>query len=774
MTELIKTDLGTLSAVGIGLQRAGQVGSHTATATVVGSGSVSATVLIKGSNDGLSWSTAATLTAIGTGTGSASAKWTDDYALIRKEVTSLTGAAVSTQVVTDQSGGGGQVVVAGGGAGPRKRRLARAVHYGRQNTFDPSNYEILQQPVAWTAAGRFCAGTPMRNPAYPDYFFVFRGIQLTTGNSDFDTSFTTIPAPVPNTSNAYAVIRDNASRAVWFQYPASKFSVTKRASLMQADGVTPIVPVLTRAYEFNGAPVDAKGIAMREHYYYTWTRADYATNAAALAVNRAKLDSIRYTPGRKAIEPNYGGTGNYYLGFDASGNRANTTLSFEWVFDCTASALCIALYGAPSVATNGDVLYGANIVVDGVAVDFETMRWPAAGQANDQRPGRFTLNFRDARRRRVRVTFAVPMAGAPCAIESLWCSDDGVITAPNGLITPWEGEGDSTWSGAGPGPFNGFTSNKGFSIGSALGFGGGVDLGQGGTGHIHPPDAPSKQMCFTSRFKNNLDNGLSAINGGEDMLMHVVDISGWDEVTTNAAYTVDYRRAKYTEFLNLWKVNQPNCVLVFIFKRFDPDIEEMNFMDLSSAAGLAVGDTIGNAASNPTTKGIVQSIVGNRVFYVTAQFPVSASSSAGDPSRWVSATRSGGFQAGQTVFKGTTNIGSVNSAPANRVSRIDSTGRSINVPSVLRPEEDVVFNDWVAAIQAAQLESDQYMFISLGNMPKDEINNFSTDYAFVGQGFGDPNNPAVGVDSVHNIVAYHNLVGKYVANQIRLAVSAYY
>lgn len=114
MTDLIKTELGSLTTTGIGHPRQGQAGAHTGSITVIGSGSVSATVLIRGSNDGQAWTTLATISASGTGTATASAKWTDDYAMLRQEATALTGSVVSAQVVTDQTGGGASPASGGG------------------------------------------------------------------------------------------------------------------------------------------------------------------------------------------------------------------------------------------------------------------------------------------------------------------------------------------------------------------------------------------------------------------------------------------------------------------------------------------------------------------------------------------------------------------------------------------------------------------------------------------------------------------------------------
>lgn len=117
MSELIKINLGTLKGVGAGLPVQGQAGAPTVTATVAGAGAVSATVVVRGSNDGLAWTSLATLSPSGTDTAVASGKWSGDYAYLRADAGALSaGAVVTTLVAVDQTGASSGDVVGGGGA----------------------------------------------------------------------------------------------------------------------------------------------------------------------------------------------------------------------------------------------------------------------------------------------------------------------------------------------------------------------------------------------------------------------------------------------------------------------------------------------------------------------------------------------------------------------------------------------------------------------------------------------------------------------------------
>lgn len=677
----------------------------------------------------------------------------------------------TTPVVVDPQTG--EVVGGGGGGGgmfgPRKTRLARAMHYAQHDAIDPLAHEIMRAPADWTASRRFTIGSSCKNPSAPGYYFMFRGLRPAfSGEPRVDTGggFTTVPAPVPDTRNPYGFVADLVTGATWYQYPSNDFPVTKKSSLLNSAGTAPITPIT--ALDGTSFPTMA-GVAMTERYRDSMLRTDQ--NPVAIVNNNYVAFFNRvYDPARKTGRNQYG-YGDLFDFFDASGVAQTSSARQEFTFDvnCSALGLEFSVSRNTAGAQAGDVYPFARIFVDGVSVDWLLTQFGAYSGSGGIGP-KIVLPFRDNRRRRIKVVLADPL-GSTISLRTINCSNDGTILPLPFRPSPWYFSADSTGAGASPGPQD--FVNVGRALGWTIGFGQGMDISKSGTGHLHPVDGPSRSMNHATKFIRNADAGyFDATAGGEDFLMHVIYVEGWDEITTDALFTPEYRRAKYTEFLNRWKAAQPNCVLVLVAKRIEAEAREHSQFVVANIAGIAVGDTLANAASNPTVSCVVRGFnTASRTVFVDYSGTVNNDSSGTVNGALNAAYSAPIFGNGNTVFKAGTALTTVTNVIANRVPAIDSTGEYVPLPSVYRDAEALVWADWLAAIEAAGLSQDQYMFVTLADM--ELASDFKNSWRWYSRIYQDlnTNNLAQSYDLVHPSQQYHAYVGRYIGQQIRRALT---
>lgn len=678
----------------------------------------------------------------------------------------------------------GQPVGAGGGAvmGVRKKRLAKILHHLRNEAFDFDAHEILRVPDEWAAGKKFFPGQGFRLPGVASHFFLFYGVQNAGDQGVSSTALSTITSFTPDLTKDYTTYRDVANRGVIYQFPARKFPVTKKKSLLQVDGVTPIVPVVTQSVPGNYPSGQASQVRFSRTWFapLTVTGADATTNQTEFL----KRFKTPHGPGW-TNNANSAWTTNRMSKFMTGGGTLSESNGPHTVtFDCTASSLTLEFQRTTASPAIGDPVVDGFVIIDGVAVDWHAFRHldsPSAGYGNTSFT---TFNFRDARRRRVTI---IPGGSYANCCESIYTSTDGLITAPNSLEVYAASACDSTWAGALPWPNGrGAKQNVPLCLGMALGLGPTIDIATGGIGHWTPNwDLATGNLPHAKVFMNN-PTIFDVRQGGRDLAYYALGYTGFDQDLT--VMTRDQRKARMLEFLNYFKVAQPNSVLVIVRKRYDGPNSECNQMTLADASALNVGDVITNkspaqiaaaqiAASGSTpgvkvvsinTTATIVAKVGNAVhYYITPQQGIREPGTNSNPARWDGGIGAPlGFGVGDPIYKAGTQVTTVATSSASRVARRDSVnGFTMDAYAYLEGEE-LQHEDMIEAIGLASLEKDQWMVIS--NINFEAENSALTDWRFYSESFADPANLAIGNDTIHHWG--HPQLAKYIATEVREAV----
>lgn len=695
------------------------------------------------------------------------AKWIADGLATRDTDNQQTGQAV---------GGGG------GGLGVRKRRLARILHHVRNEAFDFSEHEILRVPDEWAAGKRFYPGQPFRMPGVTSHFFLFFGVQNAGDQNVSNSALTTINSFTPDVTTDYTTYRDVPSRAVIYQFPARKFPVTKKKSLLQVDGVTPIVPVVTQSVPSTYPSGQASQIRFSRVWLapLTVTGADATTNQTEF-LRRFKTP---HGPGF-TNNANQGWTTNrMFKSVSGGGTLTESNGPQTATFDCTASSLTLEFSRGGASPNAGDPVVEGFVIIDGVAVDFHAFRHldaPSAGYANTSFT---TFNFRDARRRRVTI---IPGNNYANVCDSIHTSTDGLIIAPNSLEVYAAAASDSTWAGALPWPnARGGRQNVPQCLGFAMGLGPTIDIATGGIGHWTPnwQKGPGN-LPHAQVFMSN-PTIFDTRQGGRDLAYYAMGYTAFDQDLT--VMTRQQRKDRMLEFVSYFKDAQPNSVLVIVRKRYDGPNSECNQMTLADASALNVGDVITNKSpaqiaaaqvaavgSTPGVKVVsiqttatVVAKVGNAIHYwVTPQQSVREPGTSSNPARWDGGLGAQlGFGVGDPIYRAGTQVTTVATASAARIARRDSVnGFTMDAYAYIEAEE-LQHQDMMEAIELSGLEKDQWMVIA--NIEFDEQNSGLTDWQFYSHSFADPANLAIGNDTIHHWG--HPQLAKYIATQVREAV----
>lgn len=664
-------------------------------------------------------------------------------------------------------GGGG-----GGQLGTRMRRLQRVLQHAVHDIFDFSSYEVLKTPEVWTNTKKFYKGQGFTMPGVTSHWFMFRGVQNTGDYNFSETAVSTITNFTPDTTLDYATYRDTANRGVIYQFPAGKFPITKRHSLMQEDGVTPIVPVLSTSTP-NTYP---SGLAAQVRFSSAWFTTFGALTAADLTANQAQFMNRFNTP----HGPNWDNFAGFMVPFSLGNTRngsgtVNRSQQAPYVtFDCTASSLTLEMRRPTASVATGDPVCAGFLIVDGVAVDWQSLRQidaPSAGYVNTTF---LTLNFRDNRRRRVRWQ---PGPSEQSTVQGIYTSTDGLIIKPNSLEVYAAATSDSNWAGATPWPFDGGASNVPMCLGHALGLGKLIDTATGGRGHVNVwndgVSAGNFGLAQTFIYNPQL---FDSRNGGRDLVFYAMGQSGFDEDLTVMSNSRAVRIARFTEFFTTFSLYQPNAVLILVRRRFDGPNQPAWQMTVNAIGSLAVGDVITNKTPAQTpadvrsvnTTATITAIQGNNVqYYITPQQSIQAATGT-NPARWDGGIGSPVvFGPGDPIIRGGPQITTVASTVAGRVTRWDQQRGLVQDAMPYNQAWQDCHDDMLTAIEAAGLEDDQWMVVSLDEAF--EINGALTDWKFYADALSDPANLALSADSIHHWG--HPQLAKYIAQKIRQAVS---